>query len=239
MLTRDGNGDELSLAMNESGDFVVTWASDQVFGPFLRLTGTTSPDLRIGRAPQRFGTAESIAPAYAAMSSQGQAAVVYGVRHDAGIRFGLQLARPDSGTQKWRTKVLVRPPASIDSQGIGGVVVGDRGHLAADWAQQAGSGEQLVLAQQTRPGAPVRVKALYTYGTSDLAPLTPAFDSTGGLIIPFTLNGLGCAAAHCTPVADQEMVITTDFRDACAACKSWHRAVRNRSSFNQDGTRRS
>ena len=28
VLTRDGNGDELSLAINESGDFVVTWASD-------------------------------------------------------------------------------------------------------------------------------------------------------------------------------------------------------------------
>jgi hypothetical protein len=107
------------------------------------------------------------------------------------------------------------PPASVDD--LGGVALGDHGALVADWSRSGRRGDQLVVARQSRFGSPIRLRTFFSDPEHlPIAPLEPAFDGAGGVIVPFVGASLGCGVfssesrggSKCVPVPQRSMVLT-------------------------------
>jgi hypothetical protein len=214
--TRDA--EDPFLAMTARGRYLLTWPALQIFGPFFRVEGDTSTALRISGTAKRYGSRTDFDPLSPAIGGDGERAVMYNVRRQrsaTNVFFGLALTEAAAGSDRWVTDQLEVPPIRVDQPG--GIVLGEHGNLAADWSVSNGLGDRLVLAHQDRFGGPIRKRTVFADPKHlPIAPLQPAFDSSGGLILPFMGSALGCAtaletsahSAKCVPVAQRPMVLT-------------------------------
>jgi hypothetical protein len=208
------------MAMSTSGEYLLTWPRLQQWGPFFRVEGQASSALRVTGAASRYSGRGSFDPLLASVGAGGERAVMYGVRRQRGARnvfLGVALTEAAPGSQRWITRQFERPPANVDAPG--GVVLGAHGRLVADWSLSERRGDRLVLAQQSRFGAAVRPRTVFTDPKHlAISPLPPAFDSSGGVIAPFEAGSLACGAIpaargskappKCVPVPERSMVFT-------------------------------
>jgi hypothetical protein len=209
------------LAMDQTGRYLLTWPGQQQWGPFFRVEGTLSSRLRVTGAAGRYGGGVDFDPLLPALGADGERAVMYGVRRQHGAQhvfFGVGLTEAAPGSNKWVTRQLELPPASVDANG--GVALDGHGKLMADWSVSGRHGDHLVLAQQSRPGGPLRLRTALTDPKQlPLVALAPAFDSSGGVIAPFDAASLSCGgvlvardssrSSSCKPVPERAMVFTS------------------------------
>lgn len=208
------------MAMSPSGEYLMTWPGLQIWGPFFRVEGQVSPVLQVTGSASRYGGSGAFDPLLASVGANGERAVMYRVRRQRGapnVFSGVALTEAAPRSQRWVTRQFERPPANVDAPG--GVVLDGQGRLAADWSLSERRGDRLVLARQSRFGGPVRLRTVFTDPNDvPINPLPPAFDSSGGLIVPFETGSLVCGAVpaarrsrpppKCVPVPERSMVLT-------------------------------
>jgi hypothetical protein len=149
VLVQSHNAQDPFLAINQTGQYLLTWPGLQQWGPFFRVEGGVSSGLQVTGAAVRYGSGVDLDPLLAAVGADGERAVMYGVRHQHGARdvfFGVGLTEAAPGSNRWVTKQLELPPVNVDANG--GVALDGHGRLLADWSVSGRRGDHLVLAQQ-------------------------------------------------------------------------------------------
>jgi hypothetical protein len=221
VLVQSHNAGDPFLAINQTGQYLLTWPGLQQWGPFFRVEGGVSSGLQVSGAAVRYGSGVDFDPLLASVGADGERAVMYSVRRQHGARnvfFGVGLTEAASGSNTWVTKQLELPPVNVDANG--GVALDGHGGLLADWSVSGRRGDHLVLAQQSWYGGPLQVRTVFTDPKRlPLAPLAPVFDSSGGVIAPFDGSPLACggvllardasSSSRCVPVPERAFVFTS------------------------------
>lgn len=217
LSTKGADAEDPQLAMNGSGAYLLTWADNQLFGPFSSISGTAA-SRAIPRRAVHYGRREDVEPLEPGISRDGHRAIMYGVRRVIGknVLFGLDLAEAAPGDQGWVTRRLAVPPTNVDLDAIGGPAFTVDGRFAATWATQAQShvraqtqiNESLVLAQQPRFGAPVRTRRLFTdRAGAGVVPLAPAFDASGHVVVAFWTGEVATAVLATSPPSSTGVLV--------------------------------